>query len=125
MRRQLGELLLTAVLLVAALAVFLYGKPSPRSMDTADHACCHAKIHATAAAASLIPIAAQDPGQDGEEGNPSHTRPKQACNHKPGGNQVQCHCVTDCGGDGSPREDRRCKSYCFKDMCSCPRRPCP
>jgi hypothetical protein len=82
--------------------------PWPAALE--DHACCH--------------VSAQDPGQD-EEGNPGHMRPQHKCNHKPAGNQVSCHCQTDCNKDGSQREDTRCRSYCYKEMCSCPRRPCP
>jgi hypothetical protein len=128
-KRQIGELTLTAIFLGAALAIFFYNGHATSSAS-ADHSCCHAKKHNQAALAGarnnllLVSAQAQDRGQD-EEGNPSHTRPEQACNHKPVGGQVQCHCVTDCNGDGSPREDRRCKSFCYKDMCSCPRRPCP
>lgn len=64
----------------------------------------------------------QDPGE--EEGNPGHKRPEHSCSHKPTGKQVSCHCQTDCKPDGTQREDSRCRSYCYKDMCTCPRKPC-
>jgi hypothetical protein len=120
-QRQVGEVSLTIIFLAAALALFSYHKPAALPADA--NSCCHAP---TQAAHNTLVTAthAQDPGQE-EEGNPSHTRPKRSCNHKPAANQVQCHCVTDCGGNGTPREDRRCKSFCYKDMCSCPRKPCP
>lgn|GEM_PF-2791892 len=124
-RREISELILAGVFLAAALAVFSYGKHATPLAAGAEHSCCHAKLEAAAnPQANILSVAtkAQDSGQ--EEGNPSHTRPKYSCNHQPSGNQVQCHCVTDCGGDGSPREDRRCKSFCYKDMCLCPRKPC-
>ena len=122
--REIGEVSLTVVFLAVALAVLSYHKPAASS--EADHACCHAPANSSAvsAAATTMSKPGQDPGQE-EEGNPSHTRPKQACNHKPAANQVQCHCATDCKGNGTPSEDRRCKSFCYKDMCSCPRQPCP
>jgi hypothetical protein len=68
----------------------------------------------------------QKPGQPGqeEEGNPSHKRPEHSCSHKPGKQQVGCHCQVDCNSDGTEKEDTRCRSYCYKDMCTCPRRPC-
>jgi hypothetical protein len=70
--------------------------------------------------------AAQDPGQEPgqEEGNPSHKRPEQSCSHKPTKKQVNCHCKADCSPDGTEKEDRRCRSFCHKDMCTCPRKPC-
>ena len=78
-----------------------------------EHACCHAKV-------------AQDPGQPGQEqeGNPGHKRPEQSCSYKPEKKQVGCHCQVDCNPDGTEKEEAHCKSYCYKDMCTCPRRPC-
>jgi len=122
--REIGEVSLTVVFLALAVAFFSYHQPAASS--EAEHACClkeTAAASVTTAAASLSKQG-QNPGQE-EEGNPTHTRPKQSCNHNPTAKQVQCHCATDCKGNGSPSEDRRCKSFCFKDMCSCPRPPCP
>jgi hypothetical protein len=69
---------------------------------------------------------AQNPGQDPgeEEGNPTHRRPERSCSHNPTKQQVNCHCKTDCNQDGTQREDKRCRSYCHKDKCTCPRKPC-
>lgn len=77
------------------------------------HVCCHL-------------AAAQDPGQEPgqEEGNPSHIRPEKSCSHKPAKEQVDCHCKNDCNKDGTAKEDKRCRSFCYQDMCTCPRKPC-
>jgi hypothetical protein len=71
-------------------------------------------------------VVAQEPGQEQgeEEGNPGHKRPERSCSHKPTTQQVRCHCQTDCKSDGTQREDYRCRSYCYKDMCTCPRKNC-
>lgn len=49
-----------------------------------------------------------------------HPKPKHKCSHTPKGDQVQCKCRKDCDADGTPTEDRACKSYCHKDSCLCP-----
>jgi hypothetical protein len=146
--KQLGEVSLTVVFLASSFVMFSRHQPAALSRAVKPEAvksvavtpevvkpeavesCCHATAQpAELAHLTLSPLHTkerQDPGREQEEeGNPSHTRPKHACNHKPAANQVQCHCATDCRGNGTPSEDRRCKSFCFKDMCSCPRQPCP
>jgi len=97
-------------LLAAFTAALIAGAAVNRPQLEKIHACCH--------------VAAQDPGQDEEEGNPSHIRPEQSCSHKPTKEQVDCHCKNDCNQDGTQREDRRCRSFCYKDLCTCPRKPC-
>ncbi len=103
-----------AGLLLAALITMLIGNALvKRPVTTESHSGCHLAV-------------AQDPGQEPgqEEGNPGHKRPEKSCSHKPNKEQVNCHCKTDCNQDGTQREDYRCRSFCHKDMCKCPRKPC-
>jgi hypothetical protein len=103
-----------AGLLLAALITLLIGNAwVKRPVTTESHSGCHLAV-------------AQDPGQEPgqEEGNPGHKRPEQSCSHKPTKQQVNCHCKTDCNPDGTQKEDSRCRSFCHKDMCKCPRKPC-
>ena len=79
-----------------------------------EHTNCHVKA---------VQKSGQDPGE--EEGNPTHKSPEHSCSHKPTDKQVRCHCHVECNpNDGTEREDTRCRSYCYKDMCTCPRKPC-
>jgi hypothetical protein len=103
----------TGLLLAALITALIGGGVVKRPVTTESHINCQVAV-------------AQDPGQEPgqEEGNPGHRRPEQNCSHKPTKKQVNCHCKTDCNPDGTQQEDTRCRSYCHKDMCSCPRTPC-
>jgi hypothetical protein len=103
-----------ALLLLTALIIALIGAAlMKRPVTTESHIGCHLAL-------------AQEPGHEPgqEEGNPGHKRPEQSCSHKPNKEQVNCHCRTDCNPDGTQREDYRCRSFCHKDMCKCPRKHC-
>ncbi|MBO0722966.1 MAG: hypothetical protein J2P41_19225 [Blastocatellia bacterium] len=113
---RLNERAGNGILLTAIIAAALIASVAVKrgiSMNESSGSSCHF-------------MAAQDAGQDPgeEEGNPTHRRPEKNCNNNPTKQEVDCHCKTDCNPDGSPKEDRRCKSYCHKDKCSCPRKPC-
>jgi hypothetical protein len=101
------------LMLIMLFGMYLAGEMVKRSGDGDSHASCHT-------------VAAQESGQDPgeEEGNPGHKRPERSCSHKPNNQQVRCHCQVDCNPDGTQREDYRCRSYCYKHMCTCPRKPC-
>lgn len=129
MKRKV-EILITAILLIAAIAIigtYGYKKPSVASSDKEKKSCCHAKKHAG------IPIItyAQEPE---EEGNPGHVKPTQSCSGNPKSGQVGCKCFKhkkcemDEDEEGKPYvrvvESKTCKSYCFKDFCLCADPPC-
>jgi hypothetical protein len=107
-KRSISDGLLFAVLIAALIASAAVKRPSMVESESS----CHS--------------AKQDPGQDPseEEGNPTHKRPERSCSHTPTQQQVDCHCKVDCNPDGTQKEDKRCRSYCYKDKCSCPRKPC-
>jgi hypothetical protein len=109
LNERISKGLLLAVIIGALIASVAVKRPSMGESETG----CH---FATA----------QDPGQGPgeEEGNPSHRRPERSCSHNPTKQQVACHCKTDCNPDGTQKEDKRCRSYCHKDKCTCPRKPC-
>ena len=108
LNRRISDGLLLAVLIASLIASAAVKRPSIGESETS----CHSAI--------------QDPGQDPgeEEGNPTHKRPERSCSHNPTKEQVDCHCKTDCNPDGTQKEDKRCRSYCHKDKCTCPRKPC-
>jgi len=107
--KRLSILLMLAMLIGILLTGAMVKRPTARD----SHKSCHMKTSQESG---------QDPGE--EEGNPGHKRPEHSCSHKPTKDQVGCHCQTDCKADGTVREDSRCRSYCYKDMCTCPRKAC-
>lgn len=111
---ELNKRLIDGLLLFAIIVALFAGTWVKRSSVIGKPSGCH------------MAAAAQDPGQDPgeEEGNPTHKRPERNCSHTPSSQQVDCHCKVDCNPDGTQKEDRRCRSYCYKDKCSCPRKPC-
>jgi hypothetical protein len=135
-----GKKRASAGFLLLALAATFFAHATVQQPDVKGG---HASIQETNAATTVVKLStgkddqpdchmgvAQDPGQNPgqpgqeEEGNPSHKRPEHSCSHKPDKQQVRCHCQTDCNPDGTQKEDKRCRSYCYKDKCTCPRRPC-
>src|SRR5262245_42911245 len=106
--RRISDGILLAAIIAALIASAAVKRPSISESETS----CH----------SAKPDPWQDPGE--EEGNPTHKRPERSCSHNPTQQQVDCHCKTDCNPDGTQKEDKRCRSYCYKDKCSCPRKPC-
>jgi hypothetical protein len=99
MKRSIKLILVAvfAVVLVASLFLAM----------SAGGECCH--------------VSAQDDGQ----GNPGHVEPTQQCAHKPTGKQVGCKCARACSETGGEVEDVKCKSFCFRNWCTCPSKPCP